>query len=614
MAETTTDGLHVPIKTTFDGSGTTAANAAFDKTKGHIKETESAAKDLGLTAENLKAQLTGLLAAGAVWQQFKEGFEQVAALEQSMNQLERAVKRNGDNFDVVRGKVVGMAEALKKAAGVDDDAAIKGMVALYNATGDVANATELARLAADVSIGTGKDFEESMQLVTGAAQGKTRALVALKLATDEDTAATLTAQEALDRIQKSFGGAAQDAKGLKVELNRLKEGWEDVRNETVDRVAPSLEWAIKLVSSLVIVVDTIWRTVADTFVGIVGVAGKFSDYMKALLSGDMEGMKAAVVGMGKEAKGATDSIVHGAEIASDKVLAIWTDTRAAIELGNKTPTAIGGSGGSKGGGVDQGKGAFGPDLKLKEDYERKMFEFEQGLIKERAKAWDKYEAAKLAMKKAGAKEEARIEKELDKQRADAMDAQTQRIKDQALLEKEVAKEKAQMQMRLASAAVGLGRALFGESKELALADALINTAAAIVEASPNVWLMAFAAVSGAAQIAKIQSVQPSGSGDVTVGKGFDNAQYDAAAVAGGRRWAMDMVGKFGSGASAGWSEGMRGAGRGNTYDNRSTNNYNISVQGFLNPSDQHSMAQFARRLAVVNKTVEGQRRTARTSR
>jgi len=614
MAETTTDGLHVPIKTTFDGSGTTAANAAFDKTKGHVKETESAAKDLGLTAENLKAQLTGLLAAGAVWQQFKEGFEQVAALEQAMNQLERATKRNGESFDVVRGKIVGMAESLKKAAGVDDDAAIKGMVALYNATGDVANATDLARLAADVSVGSGKTYEESMQLVTSAAQGKTRALVALKLATDEDTASTLTAQQALDRIQSSFGGAAQNAKGLKVELDRLKEGWEDVRNETVERVTPSLEVVIKLVLSFFTALDGAWRMVADALVGVYGMLGKFGSYMKALVTGDVEGMKAAVVGMGKEAKGATDSIVEGARTAAKKIEDIWAGARAAIELGNTTPKAIGGSGGDKSGGGDIGKGQYGPALKEFEDYERKMFEFEQGLIKERAKAWEKYEAAKLALKKYGAKEDSRLEKELDKERERFMDAQTQRIKDQAMLEREVAKEKAQMGLRLASATVGLGRALFGESKELALAEAMINTAAAITEASPNVWLMAFAAVSGAAQIAKIQSVQPSGSGDVTVGKGFDNAQYDAAAVAGGRRWAMDMVGKFGSGASAGWSEGMRGAGRGNTYDNRSTNNYNISVQGFLNPSDQHSMAQFARRLAVVNKTVEGQRRTARTSR
>lgn len=611
MAETTTDGLRVPIKTTFDGSGTTAANAAFDKTKGHVKETESAAKDLGLTAENLKAQLTGLLAAGAVWQQFKEGFEQVAALEQSMNQLERATKRNGDSFDVVRGKIVGMADALKKAAGVDDDAAIKGMTDLYNATGDVANAMALARLAADVAIGSNKGYEESLQLVTSAAQGKTRALVSLKLATDEDSASTLTAQQALDRIQSSFGGAAQNAKGLSVELNRMKEGWEDVRNETVERVIPSLEVVVKLVMSFFTALDGAWRIVSDGIVGTVSVIGRAGSALKALLSGDLAGAKTAVLAMRDEAAGAGASIVTGAQETAKKLEDIWSGVREKISLGTEAPNAIGGASDKSGGG-DQGKGYFGPDVKLMEEYEEKVFKFEQGMIKERAKAWEKYEAAKLALKKFGAKEEERLEKELDAARKAGMDAQTQRILDQVRLEKEAARAKKEAALQYMDAAVGAGRALFGESKAMAYAEAVINTARAITEASPNVWLMAFAAVSGAAQIAKIQSVEPSGSS--TVGKGFDNAQYDAAAVAGGRRWAMDMVGKFGSGASAGWAEGMRGAGRGNTYDNRSTNNYNISVQGFLNPGDQHSMAQFARRLAVVNKTVEGQRRTARTSR
>lgn len=610
----TNEGFDVWLRTHFDGNALAAARESFDKTKGKAKETDSAMKDLGLSAESLKGQLIGLVGVAAVWQQFKEGFEQVAALEQAMNQLERATKRNGDNFDVVRGKIVGMAESLKKAAGVDDDAAIKGMVDLYNATGDVANATDLARLAADVAVGSNKTFEESMALVTGAAQGKTRALVTLKLAKDDDAAATLTAQQALDRIQSSFGGAAQGAKGLKVELNRLKEGWEDVRNETVERVAPSLEFIIKLFSSLGIGIDTIVRTFADGTVGLIVIAGHAVDYVKALVKGDMKGVNAAAIAIREEASGVTASIVHGAEIASDKVLAIWTETRAAIELGNATPKAIGGAGG-KGGGGDMGKGQYGPELKLFEEYEEKMFKFEQALIKERAAAWAKYEAAKLALSKGSAKEMERIEKELDKERERMMDAQTARIRDQVRLQKQAEQSKREQAWATADAAIGAGYAVFGESKGIAIAEAIINTAKGATAAYPNFVLMALIIASGLAQVAKIRSTEPSGGGDATQGKGFDVPSYDAAAVAGGRRWAMDMVGKWGAGASAGWAEGMAGAGRGSTtYDNRSTVNLHMSVAGFLDPSDQHQMAKFARNLAVVNKTVEGQRRTARTSR
>jgi len=614
MAETTTDGLHVPIKTTFDGSGTTAANAAFDKTKTHVKETESAAKALESTAEALRTQLMGLLSAGAVWQQFKEGFEQVTALEQTMNQLERAVKRNGDSFTDVRGKIVGMADALKKASGVDDDAAIKKMAELYNATGDVANAMALVALSTDVAVGAGMDLDRAMDLVTKAAMGQTRGLKELNISIEEGGDKTENANRALEAIRKNFGGAANDAKGLKVEINRLSEAYEDLRNNIIEKVSPAFSWLIKVFLSAA----AYWSSLYDLIT-------TNAPNLGAVVTGTMRGLWEGIKGNTASAEAEWAHVVavsntNASKVAmigeelKKKLAEIWSGAGASQVDGGK-PKAIVTPGGETG--ASEVGEYFGPSVQrmtqLMEEYEEKIFKFEQAMIKERAAAWQKHEAAKLAMKKHGAREEERIEKELDKERERLMDAQTQRIRDQVLLEREAAKEKALMQLRVASAAVNLGRAMFGESKQLAIAEAIINTAAAITEASPKVWLMAFAAVSGAAQIAKIQSIQPSGN-DVTAGKGFDNAQYDAAAVAGGRRWAMDMVGKFGSGASAGWSEGMRGAGRGNTYDNRSTNNYNISVQGFLNPGDQHSMAQFARRLAVVNKTVEGQRRTARTSR
>jgi hypothetical protein len=608
----TNEGFDVWLRTHFDGNALAAARESFDKTKGKAKETDSAMKDLGLSAESLKGQLIGLVGVAAVWQQFKEGFEQVAALEQAMNQLERATKRNGESFDVVRGKIVGMAESLKKAAGVDDDAAIKGMVELYNATGDVTNAMDLARLAADVAVGSNKSYEESLKLVTGAAQGKTRALVALGLAQDDDTEATLNAEEALRRIQASFGGAAQDAKGLTVELNRLKEGWEDVRNETVERVTPSLEVVLKLVLSFFAALDGAWRLVSDAVVGALGVIGKAGSFIKSVLTGDMAGAKAAIVGMGHEIKGTTDSMVQGAKDAAKKIEDIWKGTREKIELGTKTPSAIGGGGGAE---TEAQKKAREKAAKEEEELAKRVFEFEQGLIKERAAAWAKYEAAKLALSKGSAKEMERIEKELDKERERMMDAQTARIRDQVRLQKQAEQSKREQAWATADAAIGAGYAVFGESKGIAIAEAIINTAKGATAAYPNFVLMALIIASGLAQVAKIRSTEPSGGGDATQGKGFDVPSYDAAAVAGGRRWAMDMVGKWGAGASAGWAEGMAGAGRGSTtYDNRSTVNLHMSVAGFLDPSDQHQMAKFARNLAVVNKTVEGQRRTARTSR
>ena len=171
-------------------------------------------------------------------------------------------------------------------------------------------------------------------------------------------------------------------------------------------------------------------------------------------------------------------------------------------------------------------------------------------------------------------------------------------------------------MATASALIGAMGTIFGESKALASADALISTWAGAARAlkdwpAPYSYVIAAATIAaGPARVAQINSTEPT-----TQGGGFDNPSNDRAAYLGGRRWAADMIGEFTSGVSAGWASGMGGGRSGNvTYDNRSTMNLHMNVAGFLDPSDTANMAKFARSLAVVNKTVEGQRRTARTAR
>ena len=597
------------LKSKWDGDAMKAAQDSFERTQKKAGEADSAMKDLGLTTKDLKEQLVGLVAAGAVWDQFEEGFEQVAALEQAMNQLERATQRNSDNFEEVKGKIVGMAESLKKAAGVDDDAAIRGMVDLYNATGDVGNSMDLVRLATDVSIGGNIKFEEALQMVTGAAQGKTRALVALKLAKDEDSAATLTAQEALNRIEGAFGGAAEKATGLKVELNRANEAWEDIRNTTVERVIPSLEAAVKVVISFFVALDGAWRIVSDAFVGTLGFLGKFGSYMKALLTGDVQGMKDAVVAMGQEAKGAQDSIVQGAKETAKKLEDVWSDAREKITITSKTPKAIGGGTGGK---KDDGKQR---ELTEAEEQQMLLAQFERELYLKRLKEAEKFEAAKLALQKVGAKETERIEKQLDAERERMMDAQTRRILDQVRLQKQAEQAKREQAWQTADAAIGAAYSIFGESKEIAIAEAVINTFKGATAAYPNFVLMALIIASGLAQVAKIRSTEPGGGGDATAGRGFDVPAYDAAARAGGRRWAMDMIGEFSGGVREGWSEGMGGfGGRSITTDNSRTYNIHFHGAGFLDPALIGDAKKLKRSIDVIDRTIDSQRTVARARR
>ena len=598
------------LKSKWDGDAMKAAQHSFDETTKKAKQTDDSLKSAGYSADGLKNALTGLVAAGAVWQQFKEGFEQVAALEQAMNQLARATARFGDKSDVVKGQIVGMANALKNAAGVDDDAAIRGMIDLYNATGDVANATQIARLAADVfASGTMPTYEAALQAVTSAAQGKTRALVALKLAKDDDSAATLTAQQALDRIEESFGGAAAKAKGLKVEIDRLKEGWEDVRNEMVERVTPSLEVAVKLVISFFAALDGAFRIVADAFVGTLGVLGKFGSYMKALLTGDMDGMKDAVVAMKQEAKGAQESMVAGAKETSEKLKDIWAGVRKETTVETGKVKAIGGGGG----GPDKKKEKE-RDLTYEEWYAMEVSKLQQEMYAEARKAEEKRLAYEKKLREDGLKHgRAVYEKSVD----DAEQAAFARAKlqadeikkEMALREQQAAAEKQMAEDTLAMLGGALST-LFGDTKEVAIAEAIINTylGATKALAQGGIWGVVQAAIviaAGLAHVAKIQSTEPS-----TEGAGFDVPAYDAAARAGGRRWAMDMIGEFSGGVREGWAEGMGSMGARST-DNSRTYNIHFHGAGFLDPAMVSNAKKLKRSLDVIDRQIDSQRTIAR---
>ena len=610
MADNRED-FEVWLKSRYDGDAMKAAQADFKRTQDAAKKTDESFKDMGYSADALKQQLTGLLAFSTVVAQFREGFEQVAALEQAMNQLERAAKRNGDSFDVVKGQIIGMADALKKAAGVDDDAAIKKMVSLYNATGDVANAMNLVALAADVAVGSGLEFEQASDLVTKAATGEVGELKRLGITIDENGTKTEKATRGLDALQKNFGGAANGAKGLKVKLDGLNESYEDMRNTLVEKLTPALEIAMNLIESFFVALDGAWRLFSDAVVGTLGFFGKFGSYMKALLSGDLAGMKAAVSGMGAEVNGAYDSMVAGAEATKKKIADIWTVPEGGgIKAGK--PTAI----------VTPGGGSALAEQINEWQQEMNRWHQIQGalnleFLKKKLADEKKHEDAKLALRKHGAKETERIEKQLDAERERLMDAQTQRIRDQVRLEKQAAQAKTEMAFRYADAAIGAATAVFGQSKEIAYAEAIINTARAITAASPNVWLMAFAAATGVAQLAKISSTEPGGGADATRGQGFDNPNSDAAARLGGRRWAADMIGEFTGGVREGWAAGMMGSARGgNTtnYDQRRTYNVHLHGAGLIDPSNQQMLLQLKRNLDMVGSRVDSQRTLARAAR
>lgn len=611
MATDKTD-FEIYLKSKWDGDATKAAEADFRRTQKAVKDVDKSMEEAGYSAKNLKAQLMEFVALAEFVSQMKEGFEQVTKLEQVMNQLERQTKQNGHGFEEIKGKIVGFADQLKNVAGIDDDEVIPGMVKLYTATKNVEQAMILARIAADVAIGTHRSYADAQGLVMSAAQGNVRALRELGLSFESTGDKQKDAEIALAKLQKTFAGAAEGAKGLTVETNRMKEKWEDIRNSVVERVTPGISVAIKSVESFFTILDGLWSIASEGIVRIVGSVGAVGKAIGLVAKGDFEGAKATFRAGVQEISGLGAATEEQAKKTAAKVAAIWTEAQNKITGGEGKAKGIG-----AGAGGGAGKGSFEMDPAiLEENYRQEQLKkLRDKMDNERLKAEAEFERNVTKLRALGQKEAERIDKEITKNREEEMHARSRLILEEVRLQKAAEEAKKQGAIDVSNAIVGLMGEAFGESKELAIASAIINTyeGATKALAQGGIYgpvLAAIVIAAGLAQVAKITSTNP----DTSQGKGFDDPGNDAAARLGGRRWAMDMIGEFSGGASEiskGWAQGMRGGGGNTTNDNRRTFNVHVHGAGLIDPTNVQLAKQFKRTLDIIDTQFEGQRTIAR---
>lgn len=639
--------LPISLESSFDPKGTQAAQTGLKGTTESAKETESAAKELGYTTDALKRSLMQLLAFAEVIAQFKEGFEQVSKLEQVFNSLERATKRNGDSFETVKGRIEEFADKLKLAAGLDDDVVIPSVVKLYNATGDLEKSLTLSALAADTAVHYHMDLAVAQDLVLKAAQGQTRGLKDLGISVDENLIDKgEKASVALGALQERVKGAASEAKGLTVDLHRMGEQWEDIRNGIVERVIPAFRLAFNTVVSFFRILDTAYQEVGNAVATVYSTAVDVGKGFAALLRGNAQEargfFRSATEGLKQGVNDATGIARAGAKAVED----VWSGAgkKVAIEYGDARKAII--------------KAEDDGQKKAKETHDYKIEQLRaevqaaSGFAKVRAQialAEYEYEQSLLRVRKEGFGKDAKEVQQINATLAARLKAiwgdyykTTETAEERALEKARQMAEKiladkrrqAQEEMRIQegvnrfelaslkaredatrSAISGIltsaGEA-FGIQKEISAAQAIISTyeaAAKALTAGPIIGpiLAALTVALGLANVATILSTEPARGG-----AGFDDPSNDYAAYLGGRKWARDMTREWAAGASAGWQSGMGVTNQNTTNDNRQTTNVHFHGVGLLDSSSQASMQKLSRALKVVDSNYENRYKTGRT--
>ena len=596
------------LRSKFDGDALKAAQAEFRRTQKSAEDAGEGMKGIGGAAAGLKAALGELVAIAAILGELKEGFNEVTAQEQAFNRLSDAAARFGGSAGQLDEKFKSLATTIQQKSGLDDDSLYLHMVKVYQATGDMNEAMGQAALAADVARGANVPLEQALGMVNAAALGNTRSLRELGISIETTGDKGKDAEKALDGLRQRFGGAAEGAKGTTVALDKLKEEWGNVRNSFIEGGGELLGILLKIVNVGLQPLFISLELAGNSIKTIVGGFRGLGEVVSKAMHGDLAGAKEAAA---KTLGDLKDGFEKSFDIIVERAQKMWATITGESTGSISAPKARGSAeGGGPGGAGGDGKER---DLTAAEDELMRITAWERQNYLDRLKALEKFEASKVALRKRSAKETERIEKELDAERETLAEAQTKRILEEVRMRKAAAEAEKASQIDVASQGVAVARAAFGESKALAIADAIVNTYSGANQAlgaypPPYSFIMAALVVAmGIANVAKITSSEPS-----TQGTGFDDPSNDRAAYLGGRRWAADMIGEFTKGVSSGWASGMTaGVTNNTTNDNRRSYNVHLHGAGLIDPNNVQMVKQLKRTLDVIDVQIEGQRATAR---
>lgn len=704
MSEETVLPVSVPISSTLDPAGLNAVVGKLQEAVTKLHETKEAAHgakegtdSLGEAAKHLGAQLAAMFGVleiiHKIWEQVKEGVHEVAAMEQTMISLEATTKRLGLPLGETREKIEAMSLAMLKNAGIDDDKTIPAMVKLLDLTNDMNKVMTLSQLAGDLSVKKTIDIGEAYNLVTAAAQGRTKALRNIITGIDESLPKEERARQALQLISEQTHGAMENAHGLTIEWHRLVEEWGNARAEAVEGLMPVLTKIVNVFRQIGAGLGNAGDQIKIFFQAFMAQAKVTSDFFWDLVLGQGPSIKKALtdylkifedwsakrVALDAELKTKLAAIQTGAHVKTgheddDARKASMAREKAAAEEAKKLyeevlQARIASLKAQEAAAKDHEQklhvGLQALDLEEKlavskadgnaqkihaihEEYAAKRLKLVQDVSKEIVKAEGveikdaeaiekkKQEAIKRTEELRRGLADARMKNEHDAdlkkmRQIEAIGAwereqmthllgtdkqiqeQTVLIHKQAI-EQIAAVEEAHAELQreqakeLQNTMFAVLGAIFGESKALAVAQAVMNTAESITKTFAQLgWPAgiagaAIAAALGFVQVQKIMSTQPAGGGSgSTSGKGFDDPYNDQMAILGGRGWARDFVHLVTGSFRDELANSARQMRTQNSYVTHNTNNLHLHNVSFLDPSNQRSVGTLMDTMQVVQQ-------------
>lgn len=230
----------IGYETEYDGKAAKEAQTDLKKTAVEAQKTGKATKDAGAQGKTgFESMAMGIGKALAAFAAIKGVLDFFASSVKAANENTRAVNTLAAAYNAVGYTASGamkqaqdFATKMQNLTGIADEAFLNAqrLLANYGIVGT--KAQQAIQSAYALSVGTGRDFASTMDLIARAAAGQTSSLSRLGIQVDKNISSGEKFDAVLAQINERFGATAQATMGdSTTKLNALKESWGDFKEQ-----------------------------------------------------------------------------------------------------------------------------------------------------------------------------------------------------------------------------------------------------------------------------------------------------------------------------------------------------------------------------------------------
>lgn len=279
-----------------------------------LKDIGEKGKETGTSFGNLTgagmqlASALGVVATGAgIIEFFKKAVTEANADAEALRRLQFTLEANGVSWATNKDKIMLWSEGLQETTRFSNTQALEALGKLSKSTKDVGQAQEGVKVAMGLSVGTGMDLNNALDLMQNLMAGNERAVTQARRELGAFVGTASNAQEVMDRLSAKFGDAALKEESFTKSSSQMTNAWDDFSKQVGNAFIPALSSILDILTWLIARFQDLGAVIAGFTLGAVEAFSGMSQAIGALMTGHFK----EVEGIIRETTGSLTAIAEG---------------------------------------------------------------------------------------------------------------------------------------------------------------------------------------------------------------------------------------------------------------------------------------------------------------